>query len=194
MAYFERGIVIGAERFQNEEFLKQNKGHFWGLTETRPFMRCLQGAADSQFFLGRVMEAMGIWTFMLDLNPNDNQGIRYDLMPSLGGLRDHDRFEELDQQFADDVSAAVYFNRALNLFTKHSGGPQALRALQLARTKNKFVVPMLLKADMPAYRVAGYSLGTEEEAISYLDKAHMVWSGLPGAKDWLKQVAGKAGK
>lgn len=191
LAFFERGIVIGAERFQSEEYLKENKGHFWGLTETRPFMRCLQGAADCQFFLGRVFEAMAIWTLMLELNPNDNQGVRYNLMLSLAGFGDHEQFEQLNKQFSDDASAAAHFNRVLNLFTKHGPGPQALQALQVARSKNKFVVPLLLKSDLPPYGVSGYTLGSEEEAIAYMDKAHMVWSGVPGAKDWLKRVAGK---
>lgn len=191
LAFFERGIGIGAERFQSEEYLKQNMGHFWGLTETRPFMRCLQGAADSYFYLGRMIESMAIWTLMLELNPHDNQGIRYDLMLSHAGLRDHDGFEKLDKQFEDDASAAAYFNRVLNLFTKHGPGPQALQALQIARTKNKHVVSMLLKKDPPPIRISGYTLGSEEEAIAYMDKAHLVWSGVPGAMDWLKRVAGK---
>ncbi len=194
IAFFERGIALGAERFQSEEYLKQNKGHFWGLTETRPFMRCLQGAADCQFALGRVFEAMAIWTLMLELNPNDNQGVRYDHMLSLAGLGDHESFEKLDKQFSDDASAAAHFNRVLNQFTKHGPGPQALQALQVARSKNKYLVPMLLKSDLPPYGVSGYTLGSEEEAIAYMDKAHMVWSGVPGAKDWLKRVAGKPGK
>lgn len=194
LAFYERGIAIGAERFQSEEYLKQNNGHFWGLTETRPFMRCLQGAANSEFHLGRIIEAMAIWAFMLNLNPNDNQGVRYDLMLSLAGSGDHASFEKLDTQFKDDDSAAAYFNRVLNQFTKHGPGPQALQALQAARSRNKFVVPMLLNAEAPPYGVSGYTLGSKEEAIAYMDKAHMVWCGVPGAKDWLKRVAGKAGK
>lgn len=191
LAFFERGIMIGAERFQSEEYLKQNMGHFWGLTETRPFMRCLQGAADSQFFLGHIYEAMGIWTLMIELNTNDNQGVRYDLMLSLAGLADHESFEKLDKQYKDDASCAAHFNRVLYQFTKHGAGPQALRALQAARSRNKFVVPMLLKEEAPPFGVSGYTLGSKEEAIAYMDKAHIVWSGVPGAKDWLKRVAGK---
>lgn len=191
MAFFERGIALGAERFQSEAYLQQNRGHFWGLTETRPFMQCLQGAADSQFYLGRVLEAMALWSLMLELNPNDNQGVRYDLMLCLAGLGDHAEFDKLEKQFDDDASAAAYFNRVLNLFTLHGPGPQALQALQTARAQNKFIVPLLLKPDAPAYSVSGYTLGSKEEAIAYLDKAHMVWSGVPGAKDWLKRVAGK---
>jgi tetratricopeptide (TPR) repeat protein len=194
IAFFERGINIGAERFQSEEYIRENKGLFWGLTETRPFMRCLQGAADCQFALGRVFEAMGIWNLMLELNPNDNQGVRYHLMLCLAGFGDQERFDQLEQQFNDDPSAAAHFNRVLYLYTKHGPGPQALQALQVARAENKHVVPLLLKKDAPLYRVAGYTLGSEEEPITCMDKPHMVWSGVPGAKDWLKRVAGKPGK
>ncbi|MCC6400239.1 MAG: hypothetical protein IT227_05695 [Flavobacteriales bacterium] len=191
IAFYERGISLGAARFESDEYIQENKGHFWGLTETRPFMRCLQGAADCQFFLGKVFEAMGMWFHMLELNPNDNQGVRYDLMLSLAGFGDHEQFEQLDKQFEDDASAAAHFNRVLNLFTQHGPGPQALQTLDVARAKNKHMVPLLLKKDAPLYRVTSYTSGSEEEAIAYMDKAHLVWSGVPGAKEWLKQVAGK---
>lgn len=191
LAFYERGISIGAQRFQSEEYIKKNKGHFWGLHETRPFMQCLQGAADCQFALGRVFEAIGIWSLMLELNPNDNQGVRYDLMLCLAGLGDTEGYEELEKQYKDDVSAAAAFNRVLHLFKSQGPGPQALQALQAARATNKHVVPLLLKEDPELYAVDGYTLGSKEEAMSYLDKAHLVWSGVPGAKDWLKKVARK---
>jgi tetratricopeptide (TPR) repeat protein len=191
LAFYERGIHIGAERFQSEEYLKQNKGHFWGLHETRPFMQCLHGAADCHFALGRVFDAIGIWSLMLELNPNDNQGVRYDLMLCLAGFGDTEGYKELEKQYKDDVSAAAAFNRVLYLFKSQGPGPQALQALQAARAGNKHVVPLLLKQDPKLYAVDGYTLGSKEEAMSYLDKAHLVWSGVPGAKEWLKRVAGK---
>jgi|GEM_PF-4159572 len=156
-------------------------------------MQCLQGAADSHFFLGRTFEAMACWTLMLELDPDDNQGIRYDLMLCLASFGDHKGYQELEKQFNDDASAAAAFNRVLHLFAAEGPGPKALQALQVARSANKFVVPLLLKSEPPLYRVSGYALGSEEEAISYLDKAHMVWSVVPDAKDRLKKVAAKAG-
>jgi len=190
LAFFERGVILGMTRFHTEEYLKENKGHFWGIHETRPFMQCLQGAADCQFALGRVFEAIAVWNLMLELNTNDNQGVRYDLMLCLAGFGDTESFEELEKEYKDDVSAAAAFNRVLYLFKSQGPGPQTLQALQAARTRNKHVVPLLLKQDPELYAVEGYTLGSKEEAMSYLDKAHLVWSGVPGAKEWLKRVAG----
>lgn len=194
LAFYERGVSIGAEKFLSEEFLAQHKGHFWGFTETRPFMRCLKGIADSHFFLGRVPEAVGIWEQLLELNPSDNQGVRYDLMLVLAGMRIHDEFEKLEKQFNDDVASATYFNRVLYHFTKNGAGPKAQQALDEAVKANPHVVPLLLQRD-PKLRIApAFMLGSEEEAHSYMDKAHHIWWGVPGALDWLKKVAGKKGK
>jgi hypothetical protein len=57
----------------------------------------------------------------------------------------------------DDASCAAHFNRVLYLFTKHGAGPQALQALQAARSRNKFVVPMLLKEEAPSFGGSGYT-------------------------------------
>lgn len=191
LAFYERGLTIGADRFETEEYMERSKGHFWGLTETRPFMQCLQGAADCEFFLGRIPDAMAAWHLMLELNPNDNQGIRYNLMLCLAGMCGHEEYEKLHKAYSDDASAAAAFNHVLYLFTKHGAGPQAAQALHAARACNKYVVPLLLKDEPPEYRASGFAIGSKEEAIAYMDKGQLVWSSVPGAKEWLKGVAGK---
>jgi len=193
LAFFERGISIGAAQFLTDPYLSETKGHFWGFIETRPFMRCMQGAADSSFYLGRVVEAVATWTKMLELNPNDNQGVRYDLMLSLAGMHAHKEFEELEKQFEDDGAGAAYFNRALYRFTKEGAGPQVQQALVKAMKANPHVVPILLQRAPDLPMVGSYMLGSKEEAYTYLNKAHMVWWGVPGAMDWLKKAVGKRG-
>ncbi|GHT59478.1 hypothetical protein AGMMS50239_06210 [Bacteroidia bacterium] len=42
LGYLRKGIEAGMKIFGGK-YLEKNRGHFWGLTETRPFMRCYNG-------------------------------------------------------------------------------------------------------------------------------------------------------
>ncbi len=84
-AYFKRGMDLGEERF-HEEFRQQHEGHYWGLIETRPYLRCMAGYADCCFFLGDVSQAMDVWEKMLELSRADNLGIRHHQLLCMAAL------------------------------------------------------------------------------------------------------------
>jgi hypothetical protein len=49
----------------------------WGLTDNRPFLRCMHGYGLCLWRLGRFDEAERVFDRMLWLNPSDNQGVRF---------------------------------------------------------------------------------------------------------------------
>jgi hypothetical protein len=51
----------------------------WGLTDNRPYLRCLHGVGICQWRLGDAKAAAETLTRMLWLNPSDNQGARFNL-------------------------------------------------------------------------------------------------------------------
>jgi hypothetical protein len=74
----ERGVAAG-ERALGAEAFERDVGHFWGLLETRPYMRARLGLAHSLWTAGRRDEAVRHLQDLLRLNPHDNQGVRYTL-------------------------------------------------------------------------------------------------------------------
>ena len=52
-------------------------GPFWGDVDSRPFMRALHGRALCLWRLGQRDDARRVFVRMLELNPNDNQGVRF---------------------------------------------------------------------------------------------------------------------
>ncbi|HAI75742.1 MAG TPA: hypothetical protein DCM08_05795, partial [Microscillaceae bacterium] len=82
MVFFEKGIAIGRSIF-DKKYRAKHKGHFWGLHETRPFMRCLQSYAECLFAIWRVEECVAIYEELIELNPNDSQGVVNQLMHCL---------------------------------------------------------------------------------------------------------------
>ena len=73
---YQKGVTAG-RRALGEDYFKGNTGYFWGLLETRPYMRALEGKASCLWQLGRRQDALEIYYEMLHLNPGDNQGVRY---------------------------------------------------------------------------------------------------------------------
>jgi tetratricopeptide (TPR) repeat protein len=69
--------VAAGERSLGAAFFKKNKGHFWGVVETRPYMRARQQLAEMLRGVGCLQDAIGHFSAMLVLNPGDNQGVRY---------------------------------------------------------------------------------------------------------------------
>jgi len=72
--------VEAGERALSVKFIQKNKGHFWLLLETRPWMRALDRLANELKEAGLNLDAIGIYERMLELNPNDNQGVRDPLL------------------------------------------------------------------------------------------------------------------
>jgi len=77
--YYKYGIEIGRRIFAKTYF-KDSIGHFWMIHETRPFMRCMQAYADCLKDMGRYHDSVLVFEEMIKLNPNDNQGIRDQLL------------------------------------------------------------------------------------------------------------------
>jgi len=75
-ALLEQGVAAG-ERALGPRIFAEGAGYFWGLVETRPYMRARAALAALLWKLGRREEALEHARELLRLNPNDNQGIRY---------------------------------------------------------------------------------------------------------------------
>jgi tetratricopeptide (TPR) repeat protein len=181
----EQGVAAG-ERALGPEPFEEDVGYFWGLIETRPYMRARAALAETLWALGQREEAVEHQRELLRLNPNDNQGVRYrqaEYLLTLG------RYEELDELFAayeDDAAAAFAYTKALAAFRRQGDTPQARELLAEARELNPHVPAFLsgrkrLPARLPDY----VGFGDASEAVDYAVGAKRQWEGVPGALVWL---------
>jgi tetratricopeptide (TPR) repeat protein len=185
----ERAVAAG-EADLGESFMKENEGHFWGMTETRPYMRAKAGLAHELWQQGREDEAVIHLQDCLRLNPNDNQGIRDVLLNCLLVKNDLDGVEKLLEKFKDDFGASHAYSKALFFFKKH--GPeskQVIDQLEKSTALNGYVGEYLVgKRKLPKRVPDYYSPESKEEAIIYVEGAMRAWKETPGALDWLSQA------
>ncbi|MDR0287367.1 MAG: hypothetical protein LBI03_06670 [Clostridiales bacterium] len=188
---YSKGVEVGKKAL-GKNFFIESEGCFWGIIETRPYMRAMEGLADCFWELNERQKAIEICQEMLRLNPNDNQGVRYIL---INWLIAEDEFEAAEQLLSDyvEISAFMLYGAVL-LYFKQNRKVKAKNALKKAIEANPHVHEFLLnpkKKYIPESeiekRIGGYSPGCASEADEYRNLAGEIWKETPGALDWLQE-------
>ena len=184
---FRKGVEAG-ERALGPATFKEETGHFWGILETRPYMRARAGLAQCLWALDKQKEAVGHYGDLLRLNPDDNQGIRYLLAPCLLHLgRDKELASLLEDH--DDGTAQWQYLEALSIYRRDGDTPLARRRLKRAIRSNRHVPDFILgRRGLPENDPGAISLGGEDEAACCAAELEEGWRATPGALDWLGQL------
>jgi tetratricopeptide (TPR) repeat protein len=184
-----RKAVEAGRRDLGPKCFEEDKGHFWGLIETRPFMRAMAQLAHALRdwgASGRIDEAIEVFEEMLALNPNDNQGVRD---PLVGGYLARKRYDDargLLTRYKEDCFAVHFWAQVLLAYATQSEAAAA-KALKKAREVNQHVEVYLTgRKPRPRTRPGYYSLGDENEALYCADTLWEAWKAHREAKWWLK--------
>jgi tetratricopeptide (TPR) repeat protein len=185
---YELGVKAGEMALGPDGF-REYAGHFWGFLETRPYMRARAGLAQALWAEGHHTEAVRHYREMLNLNPGDNQGLRYLLAACLLRLQDDAGLERLLEQQKDDGSAYMVYTRALMAFRKTGASKRAKKLAEEAWQSNVHIPAALCGAKKVADPGTGYyTMGGEDEAAYYLDEYGFAWRDTPGAIAWLVEA------
>lgn len=182
---YQKAIKVGQKVLGKKAFI-EDKGHFWGIFETRPFMRAKAGLADCFYSLGKVEKSIDIYNEMLELNPRDNQGIRFLLSTLHLELGNFKEFDDLNKLFEEDISAVSKFNRALCQFKKEGKNKKSDKLLLDAHKQNSYVIDYLLgNKEMPKKQPQYIGIGDENEAVAYVNGNWKVWDKTEGSFEWI---------
>ncbi|WP_419955664.1 SEC-C metal-binding domain-containing protein [Neobacillus niacini] len=186
MRLAKKGMEIGKKEL-GKAFFKENKGYFWGALETRPYMRAKAIYADTALELGYEMVAINEYEELLELNPNDNQGIRYVLFPVYLETGNLFKAEKLLKQYEEETAHGVY-NKLLLELVRNGFSEKAARLLKAAKKVNQYVIRYLTgKKQLPMYLPELYGWGDENEAIIYADNHLHLWKKIEGLQKWINK-------
>lgn len=166
----------------------------WGFLENRPALRLLGAYFALLRRLQRDDDASALGEWMVGtLNPNDNQGMREELMRVHLERGDAQAALAVADRYPGDRLVSTMLDRALALYllSRHSEAETALRE---AAESAPASVSMLLAANPKRPRLdAGFvTLGGKDEAWYYREAAHAQWTA-SGALDWARSVAPRHG-
>lgn len=186
-----RAAVAAGRRDLGPRCFEEDRGDFWGLIETRPFMRAmfLLSLALIRWGTNEALdEAIATQEEMLDLNPNDNQGVRDWLAACYLRRRRYRDAAALFARYEGDWLAAPAWARVLHAYATQ-GEASATELLAPARERNSHVEAYLTGVKRrPRESPGAYSPGDEHEAASCAEMLCEAWNKHPQAKKWLKRM------
>ncbi len=189
--FYRQGVEAG-ERALGPEIFERNAGDFWGILETRPYMRARFGLAQCLWALGRKAESVEHYEALLRLNPNDNQGVRHILAACLLELNDGSRLTRLFEQYEKEPSAEWQYVRALWAFRQEGDSADARQRAKEALKSNRHVPDFLSgQRRLPEVLPDRFQFGAEDEAVLCAAELGDKWSATPGAVEWLERLRGQ---
>jgi tetratricopeptide (TPR) repeat protein len=182
--------TLGDEPFNDPEY------PFWGVVETRPFMRAMAGLAEMLEAQERLDEAADVLREMLRLNSGDNQGMRYRYVPLLiqQGKLEEARAVIESEPYAQDASAVWEYSAAL-IAQRQGRREEADALLKRALRGNPYVPELIFNPDrMPPVQPDYWSPGDPSEAVMVADLLGETWGSDAASLAWLLDAARSAGK
>jgi tetratricopeptide (TPR) repeat protein len=182
-----RCAVAAGERGLGTDFFEQHRGGFWGVVESRPYMRTRFELAAALDNAGRNEDAIAEFEALLDLNPNDNQGARDFLIGLYLSAGRPDAARELAARYEKDISATIRWGAVIAEYLAGDRG-KAIAAFRRARKANRhFVAIASGRRGMPQLGPY-YAPGSEEEAALALSFLGPAMRGHADLIRWLDQT------
>ncbi|HET8548023.1 MAG TPA: tetratricopeptide repeat protein [Bryobacteraceae bacterium] len=182
-----REVVDKAERNLGPSFFDKHKGHFWSEIATRPYMRAKQHLAELLIETDKLDEAIATLERVLELNPHDNQGVRYSLLAlylATGNLGSAGRV--LAHHSQEERHSGIFaWARVLERWLAGKVR-EADTALVRARKVNRFVEAYISGArPFPQSAPSYYRPGDDSEAQVCAAEFRVAWTRYPDFGTWI---------
>lgn len=184
-------VVRGDEIMKAKGYAEEHCiGEYWGMVETRPYMRLRMKYADTLKDNGMIRRAITEYEEMLRLSENDNLGVRYTLMHLYALMEDeqnalalhkrYDGYEETQMLFPLSI---LYFK--LGDLERASG---YLKRLSAANKDTKKFIRGIVNDNMERFFNAmsglGYRPFTIEELVMEMIENQELFENVPGYFYW----------
>jgi len=162
----------------------------WGYLDNRPFLRAYCTLGIRAFKRGDTNAAQTIFTHLLSVNPNDNQGARYLLLDCQLAMNDWKGILRTARRYQGDGAPDMEYGKALALLALGEED-KAEHCLRKAINNHPNVAKELLKTRhvRPKSRIPGtISRGGADEAFDYWQRNKTHWAKDTRAYALLKEL------
>ena len=180
MNLLNEGLEFEKDRLKSEGYFeKDNIGHFYGIFETRPYIRGLYAKADYLILDGKVKQARDICKEILRLNENDNTGARYLLMAIYAYLEEENDMLKLYKKYSEEHLQMLF--PLFVLYYKLGNDKKAKEYLDRINKANSHFIKLFKgtikqNKDIP-YR--HYAIGDSSEVIMYFQEYDFLVDTIP---------------
>jgi tetratricopeptide (TPR) repeat protein len=177
----KNGVEQANKHMEKEGYLTEDVGHFWGILETRPYMRLREKYADMLAACGMYGKAAQEYEDMIRLNENDNLGCRYALICLYVLLEKEDAALALYKKYDEHDETRILFPLSI-LYYRLGDFDKAekylKRASKINKDTKKFIKAFLkgnLDREIDKIGPYGYRPFTYEEYLAeYMENGFMM--------------------
>ena len=183
------GVIAHLDQRMGQQFITDNTGMFWMLSETKPYMTLRARHAQLLFNNGQLQAAIDELQQLIKLNPSDNQANRYPLINYLLLAKQWTQVEQLIETFNEN-SLFMLAAKTLRMFVSHGDCDEANHFKKSLRRSSKYFERYItgqLKAPKDIDNC--YLPGDKNEVFYYLSESGKeVWRSVDGALFWLRRL------
>lgn len=158
---------------------KNSDGNYYMIFETRPYIRIYAEYIENLVIQGKLRKAAAASCKVLELNKNDNLGIRYKLAAIYAALEERELLEQLYQKY--ESAQAFMLLPLIALYYKSDEYTLAKEYLRLLYSHNKEIkkAVRILKSGDADVAASYYQLGyyhpfsTEEIVLAYMENCFL---------------------
>lgn len=164
------GLEFEKDRLTEEGYFeKENIGSFYGIFETRPYIRGLSFKVATLISQGKIKLAMEVCKEILRLNESDNTGIRYSLAAMYAYFEDEKKLLSLYEKYPENNLSMLF--PLLALYYKLGNYDKAKEYLLMINKNNKNFVKFFKGTfeendDVPS---SYFSVGDSSEITMYFN-------------------------
>jgi tetratricopeptide (TPR) repeat protein len=185
LGFYRQGVAAGERALG--PLLDERAGELWDVLAARPYLRALQGEAETLLALNRVGDAVGVLREMLGLEARDPLQMRNALTTALLSLGRDVEARELLDRYGEELTWPAY-SRALLAFRQGGDTSEARHLLHKAFTSNGAVPLYLLDLVMLPGGPTSELPEPIGEAAAYAMANFQAWDQTPGALHWVDDV------
>ena len=171
MKLLNEGLEFEKNRLTKEKYFdKENIGHFYGIFETRPYIRGLTAKTEYLLEEGKLRQACNICKEILRLNENDNLGSRYLLMAIYATLEEGKDMLDLYKKYPEEDLEMLF--PLFAMYYKAGNDKKAKEYLnRIDKCNSNFVKYFngIIK-DSETVNSGYYSRGDSSEIFMYLER------------------------
>lgn len=184
--------VSAGEKELGPDWEEDYKGVFWLDLKTRPLLVAMAEVARLLRWEDKLEQSIEICERLLALNPNDNQGMRYELAPLYFEAGKYEQLEAHLRKCGTESTAVLLYTRALYLYTRGGDSREAREALLKAYKRNAYLPIFLSEAvDLPDEIPDAIGIGDESEAAAYVMEYGYQWNEQEEARNWMADILDK---
>lgn len=180
------GLEFEKNRLEKEKYFdKDNMGHFYGIYETRPYIRGLYSKAQFLIIDGKIKQARDVCKEIIKLNENDNMGARYLLMAIYAYLEEEKDMLKLYKKYHED-NLEMLFPLFINYYKKGDDN-KAKEYLDMINKVNPNLIKFFKGTMKENKNVPDghYAIGDSSEVMMYFVEYGFLLITMPTLKDYV---------